>query len=186
MFQLRDHDYLKLQFLGTKDGWLSCQDSSCDLRGCSVTKYQYFDGQCYGEEFQIISNSTDYSTIKSGQEIRLRYMHQLKTWMTCSQKSYCGKSSCPGTSSLGSNFNICKADIFRIFAHGKRNGEVIYNGDVVMLYYTYYGKYVSIQGLNYGDDTSLSFCPGLAPPAYLSFGLCSKNVFRIYQKPRSI
>ena len=169
--------------MGVKDGWLSCKDSTCDLQSCSVANYQYFDGRCYGEEFQIISNGTNYNTIKSGQEIRLRYLHQLKTWMTCSGNTYCGKSTCPGTSALGGDFNRCKTDIFRIFAHGKRDGEVIHNGDIVMFYYIHFGKYVTIQGERYGDDASLSFCPGIAPPAYLSFGLCSKTVFRIYRKP---
>ena len=169
--------------MGVKDGWLSCLDSKCDLRSCSVTKYQYFDGQCHGEEFQIISNDTNYSTIKSGQEIRLRYLHELRTWMTCSGNTHCSKTTCPGTSAQGSDFNRCKGDLFRIYAQGKTNGEVIYNGDVVMLYYIRFGKYVYIRGEYNGDDTSLSFCPGTAPPAYLSFGLCSKTVFRIYQKP---
>ena len=52
-----------------------------------------------------------------------------------------------------------------------------------MLYYVRGGKYISIQGENYADDTSLNFCPGVAPPTYLSYAICSKNVFRIYRKP---
>ena len=52
---------------------------------------------------------------------------------------------------------------------------------MVMLYYG--GRYVSIQGQNDGDDTSLNFCPGVTPPAYLSYGICSKNAFRIYRRP---
>jgi len=42
---------------------------------------------------------------------------------------------------------------------------------------------VTIQGENPGDDTNLNVCPGVAPPAYLSYGICSKNAFRIYRKP---
>jgi len=93
------------------------------------------------------------------------------------------KKTCPGTTSQGSDFNRCGGEIFRIFARGRKNGEVIYNGDVVMLNYPLVGKYVSIQGYKEGDDTSLNFCPGRAPPAYLSYGICSKNAFRIYRKP---
>ena len=52
-----------------------------------------------------------------------------------------------------------------------------------MLYYVRDGRYVSIQGQYEGDDTSLNFCPGVTPPAYLSYGICSKNTFRIYRKP---
>ena len=61
-------------------------------------------------------------------------------------------------------------------------GKTIYNGDVVMLYYKHGGKYVSIQGEVDGSDTSLNFCPGVVPPPYLSYGICSKNAFHIYRK----
>ena len=70
--------------------------------------------------------------------------------------------------------------MFRIYARGKANGQTVYNGDVVMLYYEHNRRYVSIQGQDEGDDTSLDFCPGEVPPAYLSYGVCSKNAFRIY------
>ena len=71
---------------------------------------------------------------------------------------------------------------WRIYARGKTDGQIIYNGDVVMLYYVHGGKYVSIHGQDNGDDTSLDFCPGVDPPAFLSYAICSKNVFRIYRK----
>ena len=74
--------------------------------------------------------------------------------------------------------------MFRIYARGKTNGQIIYNSDVVMLYYISGGRYVSIQGQYNQDPTSLNFCPGQAPPAYLSYGICSRNTFRIYRKPR--
>ena len=69
------------------------------------------------------------------------------------------------------------------YAHEKTNGQIIYDGDVVMLYYIADGRFVSIQGQNEADDTSLNFCPGVVPPAYLSYGICSKNAFRICRKP---
>ena len=52
-----------------------------------------------------------------------------------------------------------------------------------MLYYDHTGRYVCIQGDYEGDDTSLDFCPGIAPPTYLSYAICSRNAFRIYRKP---
>ena len=52
-----------------------------------------------------------------------------------------------------------------------------------MLYYALDGKYVAIEGQNTGHNTSLNFCPGVTPPAYLSYGICSKNAFCIYRKP---
>ena len=69
--------------------------------------------------------------------------------------------------------------MFTIYAHVKTDGQTIYNGDVVILYYGYGGKYVPIPNRN---NTSLDFCPGVDPPAYLTYGICSENVFRIYIK----
>ena len=186
---LRDHDYLKLQFLGAKDAWLGCPDSNkiCDLRTCpsSNENYRHFDNRCWGEDFQIIGEGISNTSIKSGQRIRLRYLNERNTWMGCPLNKYCDKRTCPGTTSQGGNFanNRCWGEIFIIFARGRTNGQIIYNGDLVMLYYQHNGRYVSIQGKNFGDDTSLDFCPGMVPPAYLSYGICSKNVFRIYRKP---
>ena len=185
---LRDHDYLRLQFLGARNAWLGCADSNgiCDLRTCPSRNYNYRKfGTCWGEEFQIISDGTHGSAVKSGQQIRLRYLREHNSWMGCPSNNRCSKKTCPGTTAQGGDFknNRCWGEIFRIYARGRANGQTIYNGDVVMLYYVRDGRYVSIQGQYEGDDTSLNFCPGVAPPAYLSYGICSKNTFRIYRKP---
>ena len=182
---LRDHDYLKLQALDARDGWLGCPDAVCDLRHCpsSNDNYRYFDGRCWGEEFQIISEGAPHTPIKCGQRIRLRYLHEHNAWMTCSSSTNCRKTTCPSTTSQGGNFNRCYEEIFRLYARGKANGQILYSGDVVMLYYEHGGRYVSIQGENSGDDTSLNFCPGVTPPAYLNYGICSKHAFCIYRKP---
>ena len=184
--QLRDHDELKLQFMGAKNAWLGCPDNVCDLRHCpsSDNKYRYFDGRCWGEEFQIVGEGTRYSSIKCGQRIRLRYLREDNTWIGCPSNKHCDKRTCPGTTAQGSNFSDgCWGEIFRMYAYGKPNGQIIYNGDVVMLYYEYKGRYVSIQGDNFGDDASLDFCPGVTPPPYLSYRICLNNAFRIYRKP---
>ena len=187
---LRDHDYLKLQFLGARNGWLGCPDTVngvCDIRICSSenNNYRDFTGRCWGEEFQIIGEGTHGSAIKSGQQIRLRFLREQNSWMGCAAHHRCDKNTCPGTTAQGSNFRYarCYGEIFRIYARGRINGQTIYNGDVVMLYYVRDGRYVAIQGENPGDDTSLNFCPGEVPPAYLSYAICSQNVFRIYRKP---
>ena len=39
--QLRDQDYLKLQFLGARDAWLGCPDDVCDLRMCPSRNNNY-------------------------------------------------------------------------------------------------------------------------------------------------
>ena len=181
--QLRDHDYLRLQFLGAKNAWLGCPHAVCDSRRCPSYGKNYHDfDECGGEKFQIIGEGTRYSTIKCGQRIRL---HFANTWMSCAKNNRCDKRTCSGTTTQGTDFknDRCWGEMFRIYARGKTNGQTIYNGDVVMLYYEHDGKYVSIQGEIDGSDTSLNFCPAVVPPPYLSYGICSKNSFRIYQKP---
>ena len=103
--------------------------------------------------------------------------------MGCPTRTYCRIRTCPGTTSQAADFSRCGGQIFRIYARGKTNGQIIYNGDVVMLYHPGGRRYVSIQGENEADDTSLNYCAGITPPAYLSYGICSKNAFQIYQKP---
>ena len=184
---IKDQDYLRLQFLGAKDVWLGCPDVICDLRTCPSNDRAYADEnmtRCYGETFQIIGGGTPYASIKSGQTIRLRYVHN-NTWIGCSySRKYCYQTSydpCPDVDiSEVREFDKCMTLNFRIFAYGKATGQTIKRGDVVMLYFPYSGEYVTIDGNRNGDDSSLDFCPGMVPPAYLSYGICSKNVFRIY------
>jgi len=147
----------------------------------SYNQYQNFH-ICIGELFQIFGEGTPYNLIKSGQQIRLKYGHpDLLYWVGCASNNHCNRSDC--ITVQGNKFIRCKDQIFRIYARGRENGDVVLNGDVVMLYYVHGGKYISIQGQNEGNHTSLNFCPGMAPPAYLSYGICSKNAFRVYRKP---
>ena len=153
------------------------------MRRCpSVHDYHDFNN-CGGEKFQIIGEGATQNAIKSGQRIRLRFLGAEKGWLGCPTKTHCDRRPCPGTTAQASDFSRCEGEIFRIFARGKENGQVIHDGDLVMLYYPVTDTSVSIQGQNEGDDTSLNFCPGVTPPAYLSYGICSKNVFRIHRKP---
>jgi len=179
---LRDHDYLRLQFLGARNSWLGCPQPVCGLYMCPSRDnyYQNFE-KCYGEVFQIIAEGSIHGYVKSGQHIRLRYVHQPKTWMGCASNNRCEQKTCSGTLLQARNFSKCGEEILRLYARGKKDGEIVYSGDVVMVYYS--GRYVAIQGQDNRDETSLDFCPATNPPAYLSYGICSKNVFRVYRKP---
>ena len=154
------------------------------MRRCPtlIKHYRNF-GHCNGEVFQIIGKGAFHDSIKSGQQIRIRFVRDHNSWMGCPAKTHCGTSICPGTTVQASDFSICGGEIFEIYARGKTNGETIHNGDVVMLYHPGDRRYVSIQGENEADDTSLNYCPGIVPPAYLSYSICSKNAFQIYRKP---
>ena len=140
---LKDHDYLRLQFLGARNAWLGCPDKAnggvCDLRTCPSRNNNY--AECGGEQFQIIGKGTQGSPIKCGQQIRLRYLHAHNSWMGCPAGKYCDKRPCPGTSLQGKDFSRCGGEIFRIHARGRTYGQTIYNGDVVMLHHG--GRYMS-------------------------------------------
>ena len=179
---LKDHDYLRLQFLGANGAWLGCWDTVCDLRSCPShnNNYQNFH-VCTGEIFQIIGKGSQYGYIKSGQQIRLRYVYAGNIWMGCPLNNRCDHRDCPGSTVQARDFNRCGGETFVIYARGKKNGAVIYSGDVVML--AIGGKFVSIRGRNDEDDTSLDDCPVGEPPAYLSYGICSNDAFRVYRKP---
>jgi len=181
--ELRDHDYLRLQFLGGRNGWFSCFDAfACDQRMCpSVINYYQDFSQCEGEAFQIIAEGNVFEPVKSGQRIRLRYEAESNSWVSCIHETKCDRQTCPGTLLEARNFNSCHGELLVIHARGKKNGETIKSGDVIML--EYHGRYITIQGDNEEDDSSVNFCPGVTPPAYLSYGICSKNVFRVYRKP---
>ena len=178
-----------LQFLGAKAGWLGCAGwPACVMATCPTRDdnyYHNFNERCYGEKYQIIGEGNIHAPIKSGQRIRLRYLRDHNTWVKYRETDkLCGKGTCSGTTAQGgSNFNRCQTEMFRIYARGKRNGEVVYNNDVVMLYNDYSRKYVHIEGEKNGAPSNFNFCPGVVPPAYLSYGICSKNVFRIYRRP---
>ena len=172
--------------MGARNAWLGCPESICDLRTCPSHNENYRDfTKCWGEVFQIIGEGAIHNPIKSGQRIRLRYLPEQNSWMGCPDNGRCDKRTCPGTTEQGGNFDNdrCWGEIFRIYARGRANGEIIYNGDVVTIHYPREGRYISIQGRYEGDDTSLNFCPAEVPPAYLSYGICSKNAFRIYRRP---
>ena len=134
---------------------------------------------CGGEVFQIYGEGDE---IQSGRRVLFRYVSGANVWMGCPSNNRCDRRTCPGSLVDASDYVRCKGEIFRIYARGRKFGETIYNGDVVML--SIGGRYVSIQGQYEGDDTSLDFCPGLAPPSYLSYGTCSRNAFRIYRRPQ--
>ena len=70
--------------------------------------------------FQIIGQGAIHNPIKSDQQIRLRYLPDHNSWMSCHANTYCGKTTCPGTTAQGTDFRRCKAEIFRIYAHGKQ------------------------------------------------------------------
>ena len=184
--QLKDRDFLRLQSVATRNAWLGCPHTVCDLRRCPSMNHNYRDfNKCSGEVFQIIGEG-DSPIITSGRLIRLKYIDDHNTWMGCPTKKYCSKKRCPGSELEAKNFAKCGGEMFRIYARGKTLGQAIHNGDVVMLHFENDGRYVSINGQNEGDDTSIDFCPGRPPPAYLSYGICSKNAFRIYKKPPTV
>ena len=164
-------------------GWLSCQCSVCDLRSCPYNGNNIRDfDSCSAELFRIVVKNQ--GSIQSGEYVRFQYGAKGNYWLGCPISNRCDKRPCPGSPSNAANFNNgCTGETFRIYARGRAVGQTIYNGDLVMLHLPAYGsKYISIQGSSVGADTSMNYCPGSTPPAYLSYSFCSNNVFRVYKK----
>lgn len=160
-------------------GWLGCPHDVCDLRTCPSRPgwYKNFD-VCKGEVFQIVPEGGKY--VQSGYRVRFRYIVGGDQWIRCSHNNRCDKQSCPGTPHQALNFARCPGEVLTIYARGKYKGDIVRNGDIVMLGHS--SKFISIQGDNEGDDTSLNTCPGSGPPTYFDYSRCPRNVFRIYKK----
>ena len=172
-------DELRLQFLGS-EGWLGCPYDICALRKCPTygDRYNNFD-TCRGEVFQIVPEDGKY--VKSGYKVRFRHLYGGKhQWIGCPNYNQCSRRSCPGTTFQALNFTRCGSEVLTIYARGKYRGDIVRNGDVVMLGYR--TKFISIQGDGEGDDACLNVCPGSGPPTYFDYSRCPRNVFRIYKK----
>ena len=160
-------------------GWLGCPFGVCALRKCPTYSDQYknFD-VCGGEVFQIVPEGGKY--VKSGYRVRFRYIAVGHQWIGCPLNTRCDRRPCPGTPYQALNFTRCGGEMFTIYARGKYKGDIVQNGDIVMLGYG--AKFISIQGDNEGNYTSLNTCPGSGPPTYFDYSRCPRNVFRIYKK----
>lgn len=116
--------------------------------------------------------------------VRIRYTYTANTWFACVNQDRCDKRPCPGNITEARNFDRCGGEVFFIYARGRAHGEDIANGDLIMLFSPFIGRrYVAVNGQNDGDDLTVDFCPGETPPAYLTYAICSKNVFRVYIDP---
>ena len=167
-----------MQFLGSS-GWLGCPHAVCDLRTCPTSHDRHKNfAACYGEVFQIVPEGGKY--VKSGYRVRFRYIYEGNQWIGCPHNNRCDKRPCPGTTFQALNFTRCGGEVLTIYARGKYKGDIVRNGDVVMLGYG--TKFISIQGDGEGVDTSLNTCPGSGPPTYFDYSRCARNAFRIYKK----
>ena len=180
---LKNSDILGFDLVATR-GWLGCPYPPCDLRKCPSYR-NHLSGtrkfrSCNGEVFQIFGNGDEY--IRSGYKVRIRFVRAGSKWLSC-YNGNCIVRDCPGSTTETTNFTIsCSTETFTIYGKARRYGDVIYNGDLVMLYTNATGnKYISIQGHNEGDNASLDFCPGSVPPYYFSFLNCTRNVFQTYK-----
>ena len=189
--KLLDGDKLRLQNMGVRRGYIGCWEDICDMRFCpswNLNNLQVFEGgRCLGEMFQIIGEGLHIGDpITSGMQIRLRYIYTPNTWFACVNQNAanCDKRPCPGNITTARNFDRCQGETFHIYARGREHGEDIANGDQIMLFTPFSRRrYVAANGQNDRDDLTVDFCPGETPPAYLTYAICPKNVFRIYKEP---
>jgi hypothetical protein len=142
-----------------------------------VTFPAYRARNCWGEIFRIYKRRGS-GTIHIGDDIGLYYNYG-RDWMSC-WGSVCGRSSCPGAPNyLGMNVFPwqCRGETFRVYALGKRVGELLEDKDIIFLNY----KYGSHQwfSLYNGYGRKLP-CPGnVYPPPTSKYVNCASEVFEI-------
>ena len=179
---IQNHNYVRLEFKGIgASGFLGCPFSVCDLRSCPYyNNYIRSVNPCNGEQFRIVVENG--GSLQAGEHVRFQVFVGSNQWLGCPLNNRCDKRPCPGSLSQAANFNGCSGETFKIYARGRRVGQTILNGDLVMIHLPAYGgKYISIQGSTEGADTSMDYCPGRVPPSYSDYSRCSNNVFRIYK-----
>ena len=139
---------------------------------------------CWGEVFQIYRASGP-GTVRVGDLVGLYYPQQSGTWLGC-PGDQCAKATCPGIPSFQYGFASqelwyrCWGEVFKIYARGKGNGDVINSDDDVTFYYLQQGLWLA-QGD--GPHTSKQPCLGLTrPPPLNNYDGCAWETFRVWKR----
>ena len=140
----------------------------------------------WGEVFRIYRASGP-GQVRVGDLVGVYYPPLSGIWMGCTG-STCPRSSCPGQPTTAHGFATeeywytCCSTVFKIYASGKANGDVINSGDDIMLYNLDLGRWVAQSG----EDvfTTTTTCAGTTrPPPAAKFDECYKETFTIWKGP---
>lgn len=175
---------IALQVVFMKMTYLSCRSRNCNRYSCP---HLYMDKgdwtNCYGEVFEIYRRK-GAGLVRVGDDIGLYYPRESGKWFGCAG-SKCNKATCPGKHSCNNGFstpdrwNVCWGEVFKIYARGKLNGEVIRVHDHILLYYPRAKNWIGVSGR--GGYAEHRTCPGgrLPPPAD-KFDRCWGEIFELW------
>ena len=134
----------------------------------------------WGEnEFQIF-HSNGLGVIRVGDYVAL-YFPTAKKWFSMYRNQGHLQIQCPGLPNKIYGFHredswqYCGSEVFRIYAEGKKNTDIIEDGDTITLYYPCGKQYLKL-----GAGTPiLNSCPGGPPPRATAYDSCVGEVFEI-------
>ena len=166
--------------------WLSGYLTSWSRQSCPRMQMSGTDWTaCWGEVFTIYRASGP-GQVCVGDLIGIYYPRSPGYWMGCTGGT-CPRSSCPGqpTTAHGfgseENWYTCCSEVFKVYASGKANGDVISSGDDIMLYNLDLGRWVA---QDVSTCTTTTTCAGITrPPPVAKFDECHKETFKIWKRP---
>lgn len=165
--------------------WVGCSGKHCAAAGCPGVIFSGGDWtKCWGEVFKIY-RADGPGAVKVGDLVGIYYSREKDNWLSCWRKE-CGKSKCPGKPTSAYGFSnsekwfLCAGEVFKIYSEGKKEGAVINDGDLIMLYYLHERLWMS-----QGDGvTKKKSCPGTSrPPPFSKYDGCSNEGLIIHRKP---
>ena len=121
--------------------------------------------------------------IRAGEDVAIYYSQESK-WMKCDSK-WCSKGTCPGypntahSMESSGKWQQCSEYVFKIYARGRKLGQIIQANDAILLYTLGYSKWVSV----YNGWIAQGTCPGTErPPSLNKYNTCSDAVFELWKK----
>ena len=109
---------------------------------------------------------------------------QQSKWMKCNSK-WCSKGTCPGYANTAhgmessGKWQQCYEYVFKIYARGRKLGQIIQANDAILLYTLGYSKWVSV----YNGWIAQGTCPGTERlPSLNKYDTCSDAVFELWKK----
>ena len=95
------------------------------------------------------------------------------------------RDPCPGTPTSADGFEsadkweACSGEVFRIYARGKSNRDVINEHDAIFLFYARDNKWVGLDA----DTAEHRTCPGtVRPPPSAKYDVCWGEVFEVWKR----
>ena len=165
--------------------WLGCSETSCGRYRCPVMMMSGNDWTgCASEVFKIY-RASGTGAVRVGDLVGIYHPHESGHWLSCSSCN-CGKNTCPGTPTTAHGFAAqehwytCWQSVFKIYAKGKNNSDIIDVYDDVSIYYLQDSLWVA-QGYNH-NTVKLPCLGTTRPPALNLYDHCAYETFTIWKR----